>query len=142
MNAPAVDLVAMKGRRNVRIAVKTSGPSGNSAQWTAKHGWKSLFKGKTRPDFAIFVWFCDRDRLDAYRVFVVPANIVDRDVLRTYKFWHSHKRRDGKPRKQGGHVAIRWVGKDTDGNKSSNFAHKWRRFENGWPLLEKHERTK
>jgi hypothetical protein len=35
MNAPAVDLVAMKGSRNVRIAVKTSGASGNM-QWSVK----------------------------------------------------------------------------------------------------------
>ena len=43
MNAPAVDIVAMKNKRNIRIAVKASGATGNSVQWSAAPGWKSLF---------------------------------------------------------------------------------------------------
>lgn len=137
MNAPAVDIVAMKNRRNVRIAVKASGSSGNSVQWSAKPGWKSLFKGTERPDFVVFVWFFDKKEIDARRIFVVPASVVDRQVRSAHKFWHSHMRRDGRPRKLTSHVAIWWLGKDTDKSKSRNFAHKWDRYKDAWNLLEK-----
>ena len=67
----------------------------------------------------------------------MPAKIVDRDVRRAHEFWHSHKRRDGKPRKLGSHVAIWWTGKDSDRSRSRNFAHKWQRYENAWEQLDR-----
>jgi len=41
-------------------------------------------KGEVRPDFVIFVWFSDTD-LDDCRIFVVPAEVADRDVLKSHK---------------------------------------------------------
>jgi hypothetical protein len=105
MNAPAVDLVAMRGTTNVRIAVKTSGLSGNM-QWTQKPGWTTLFKGDTRPDFVFFVWFSDKTRCDAYRLFIVPTDVVDRAALQSHNLWHSLPRRDGKPRKLAPHCML------------------------------------
>jgi hypothetical protein len=57
MNAPAIDLFAAKGPRNIRIAVKTTGSSSDAIQWGVREDWAttSLFKGGTRPDFVIFV---------------------------------------------------------------------------------------
>jgi hypothetical protein len=136
MNAPAVDIVAMKNKRNIRIAVKASGSSGNSVQWSAAPGWKSLFKGSERPDFVIFVWFFDKENIDARRIFVVPASVVDRQVLAAHNFWHSHMKKDGQPRKLGSHVAIWWGGNDSEKSRSRNFAHKWQRYEDAWDLLD------
>src|SRR5262245_13795338 len=45
MNAPAIDLVAMKGQRNIRIAVKSSGARG-AMQWGVKDDWQSLSKAR------------------------------------------------------------------------------------------------
>src|SRR6516225_3842270 len=64
-----------------------------------------------------FAWFSNTN-LDDCRIFIVPANVVDRDVLDSHKHWHSYKRRDGTPRKDSGHVSINWDGKDTDTNIS------------------------
>jgi len=47
------------------------------------------------------------------------------------------KKRDGTPRKGAGHVVIKWDGKDTEKNRSGNFAHKWRKYADAWDLLER-----
>jgi hypothetical protein len=96
----------------------------------------TLFKGDVRPDFVIFVWFSDIDHLDDCRIFVVPTSVVDQDVLNAHKFWHSHTRRDGAPRKDTGHVSIDWDGNDTATNTSRGFAIKWKDYENAWSLLD------
>ena len=83
MNAPAVDLVAMKGGVHVRIAVKTSGPSG-AMQWSCKPGWQTLFKGETRPDFMIFIWFHHKQNCDAFRMFMVPGDRRCSTSVRTH----------------------------------------------------------
>ena len=110
MNAPAIDLFAAKGKSTITIAVKATGHGHSSVQWGTKPDRQSLFKGDVRPDFVIFVWFSDVGHLDDCRIFIVPARIVDRDVLNSHKFWHAHKRRDGEPRKDTGHVSIEdWI---------------------------------
>jgi hypothetical protein len=59
MNAPAVDLLAAKGSRTLRIAVKTTGHGSQNIQWSVDQDWTTLFRGDVRPDFVVFVWFCD-----------------------------------------------------------------------------------
>ena len=136
MNAPSIDLLAAKGKNTLRFAVKTTGHGGSNVQWTAPFGWRSLFKGEVPPDFVIFVWFTNPDKLDECRLFVVPAKVVDRDVKKAHDHWHSHLRRDGKPRTRGSHVSIGWLGRDTPGNISSNFQQKWKEYEENWDQLE------
>jgi hypothetical protein len=135
MNAPAIDLFAAKQNRTIKIAVKATGHGQSSIQWSKAPGTHTLFKGDVRPDFVIFVWFSDTD-LDDCRIFIVPANVVDRDVLDSHRHWHSYKRRDGTPRKDSGHCSINWDGKDTDTNISHGFAVKWKQYENAWDLLD------
>jgi len=136
-NAPAIDLLAAKDKRTVRLAVKTTGHTSSDVQWNAKFGWSSLFKGDVVPDYVIFVWFDDAKDLDHCRVFVVPSKTVDRDVRKAHEHWHSHPRKDGAARAQGDHVGISWRGKDTKGNIAYNFANKWKQYENAWNLLER-----
>jgi hypothetical protein len=88
MNAPAIDLLAMKGSRKIAMAVKTTGHAVPSVQWQAKPAWTTLFKGAERPDFVIFVWFTSRTALDDCRLFIVPANVVDYDVHKVHLHWH------------------------------------------------------
>ena len=58
MHAPAIDLLAMKGSRKIALAVKTTGHRATSAQWSVSSpDWTTLFKGDTRPDFMVSVWF-------------------------------------------------------------------------------------
>jgi hypothetical protein len=137
MNAPAIDLVAMKGKHTVKIAVKSTGHGVSSVQWGIKEGSNSLFKGNVLPDFVIFVWFADCHELDQCRIFIVPAKIVARDVLKAHAFFHTHLKRDGSPRKGVGHVVITWLGNDTEKSNSRNFASKWKKFEEAWHILEK-----
>jgi hypothetical protein len=137
MNAPAVDLLAAKGNRMISIAVKCTGRGGTSVQWSRKPGaWTSLFKGDTRPEFVVFVWFTSRSAPDACRIFVVPAPLVDEDVCAAHTHWHAHTKRDGSARRDTGHVAIKWDGSPTEGNISSGFAVKWREYEDAWHLLD------
>jgi hypothetical protein len=115
MNAPAVDLLAAKGSQNMRIAVKTTGHGGANAQWSVKEDWATttLFKGDVRPDFVIFVWFNHREMLDACRIFVVPADVVESALRESHEHWHRYMRRDGLPRKKSTHAAFTWTGKPT-----------------------------
>src|SRR6516225_1965872 len=76
MNAPAVDLLAAKGSRNIRIAVKATGHGSDNIQWSVDQNWTTLFRGDVRPDFVVFVWFNDIKQPDACRTFIVPANVV------------------------------------------------------------------
>jgi hypothetical protein len=136
MNAPAIDLFAAKGKLIHRIAVKATGHGQTAVQWSMKPDWQTLFKGDVRPDFVIFVWFTDKNQLDDCRIFVVPAAVVDRDVLKAHTFWHTHMKRDGQPRQNTGHVAISWSGNDTEKSTSRGFAAKWKKYEDAWDLLE------
>ena len=140
LNAPAIDLFAAKETLTIKMAVKATGHGHSSVQWATKPNRQTLFKGEVRPDFVIFVWFSDKNHLDDCRIFVVPAAIVDPDVLNAHKFWHCHKRRDGEPRKDTGHVSIDWDGNDTATNISRGFAMKWMEYENAWSLLDNFKR--
>jgi hypothetical protein len=136
MNAPSVDLLAAKGERTIRLAVKATGFNSTDVQWSAEFGWTTLFKGETHPNYVIFIWFNKNADRDSCRVFIVPADIVDRDVRRAHEYWHKHPKRDGSPRKRGGHVSISWGGKDTAGNISRGFQEKWKQYEDNWDQLE------
>jgi hypothetical protein len=139
MNAPAVDLLAAKGSQNIRIAVKTTGHGGASAQWSVKPDWATttMFKGNVRPDFVVFVWFNQREILDACRIFVVPADVVETALREQHEHWHRYPRRDGSPRKMSAHAAITWTGKPTATNIGRGFAEKWAKYEDAWDLLER-----
>jgi hypothetical protein len=138
MNAPAVDLFAAKGSQNIRIAVKTTGHRSINAQWSVKEDWadETMFKGDVRPDFVIFVWFNNRKVLDACRIFVVPADVVESALKEGYRHWHAGTRRDGLPRKKSKHTAFTWTGKPTAGNIGRGFAEKLAEYEDAWELLE------
>lgn len=137
MNAPAIDLLAAKGSQTIRVAVKTTGHGGQNAQWSVIQNWTTLFKGGARPDFVIFVWFTDRKAPDACRIFVVPADVVDADVLECHRHWHKFPRRDGVPRKNSKHTGFSWTGSPTKGNIARGFAAKWAMYEEAWHLLER-----
>jgi hypothetical protein len=109
MNAPAVDLLAAKGSQNIRIAVKATGHGSQNVQWSVDQNWTTLFRGDVRPDFVVFVWFIDAKQLDACRIFVVPAKVVDADVRDCHLHWHKYPRRDGSPRKNSRHAAVSWT---------------------------------
>jgi len=102
MNAPAIDLFAAKGPLNIRIAVKTTGSSSDTVQWGVKEDWAetSLFKGGTKPDFVVFVWFPSPEDPDVCRTFVVPASVVEAALRKSHEHWHRYPRRDGMPRKR------------------------------------------
>ncbi len=140
-NNAGFDLTATKADRTVTIAVKSIGRGQTNAQWgrpkTNSSGKDTLFAGNTYPNFVVFIWFIGADDAPTeHRVFIVPTDIVDRDVLAAHYHWHSHKRRDGAPRADTGAVSIGFKGNDTAGNISSNFAQKWHSYENAWGLLE------
>jgi hypothetical protein len=98
--------------------------------------WTTIFRGDVHPDFVVFVWFNDIKQLDACRIFVVPANVVDAAVRESHLHWHKYPRRDGTPRKQSRHASLGWSGNDTETNISRGFASKWAKYENAWHLLE------
>jgi len=136
MNAPAVDLLAAKGSRTIRIAVKATGHGSQNVQWSVDQNWTTLFRGDVRPDFVVFVWFNDTNQLDSCRIFVVPAKVVDAAVRESHLYWHKFPRRDGAARKKSRHTALTWTGNDTETNISRGFAFKWAKYENAWGLLE------
>src|SRR5215469_715 len=123
MNALAVDL-----------AVKATGHVSQNVQWSVPRNWTS--KGDVRPDFVVFVWFNDPKKIDACRIFGVPAEVVDATARECHLHWHRYPRGDGSPRKNSRHMALTWTGNDTEGNISRGFAAKWAEYEDAWHLLE------
>ena len=144
-NNAGFDLTATKAGRTVTIAVKAIG-RGHQAQWGRPKGrlagTTSLFRGETRPDFVVFVWFTG-DGVDPvrHRAFVVPADVVGRDVLAAHRHWLAHPRRDGSPRNESGIIGIGFLGRDTEGNIASGFAQKWAEYEDAWDILQRPEDT-
>lgn len=144
-NNAGFDLTATKAGRTITIAVKAIG-RGHQAQWGRPKGpltgTTSLFRGETRPDFVVFIWFTQEDADPVrHRAFVVPADVVDRDVLGAHRHWLAHPRRDGGPRTEGGIIGIGFLGRDTEGNIASGFAEKWKGYEDAWDILERPEGT-
>jgi hypothetical protein len=89
-----------------------------------------------RPDFVVFVRFTPQISLDAHDIFIVPADVVDADVLAQHVHWHKYPKRDGSPRKLSRQTAISWLGKDTEGNIGRGFAQKWAQYKDAWVLLD------
>ena len=138
MNAPAIDLLAAKGSRTVRIAVKATGHNNANVQWSVPTNWTTLFKGDVRPDFVIFVWFTNPNDLDECRIFIVPADVVDNTLIEGHRQWHKFPRRDGSPRKRSKHTAITWTGNPNPATGVINrgMERQWAKYENAWDLLE------
>jgi hypothetical protein len=88
----------------------------------------------------VFVWFTG-DGTDPvrHRTFVVPAGVVDRDVLAAHRHWLARPRRDGGPRSESGIIGIGFLGRDTEGNIAGDFARKWAEYEDAWAILERPE---
>lgn len=135
-NMPGIDLLAMKGQRNLRVAVKTIGWGQSQAQWSIRKGERHrLFKGTVHPDIVVFIWLQIPGTI-VHRTFVVPGRTVEEDVMHAHRFWFSHTRRDGLPRRDNGQVIVNFLGSDTSGNVASDFARKWTAFEEAWDLAD------
>ena len=137
-NNAGFDLTATKGVRTVYIAVKAIG-RGHKAQFRRPKKGKqdTLFAGGTYPDFVVFVWFIGKkEKPTEHRCFIVPTSVVDHDVLKADRHWFAHPRRDGEKRAETGTVSIGFLGNDTAGNIASNFAHKWKEYEDAWDMPE------
>ena len=135
-NAPAVDLVAAKGNQTIKISVKATGHQSDAVQWRRDHDAESMFKGDVRPDFVIFVWFADPADLDACRIFVVPADVVDRDILGGMREVFARRRESGKTYTVNDHMAIWWKSPKGVEHPTRGFAEKWACYENAWDILE------
>jgi hypothetical protein len=111
--------------------------SGSKCTMVSEGNWATttIFKGDVRPDFVIFVWFNNPKVLDACRIFVVPADVVESALRDSHEHWHKFNRRDGLPRKKSKHTAFTWTGKPTVGNIGRGFAEKWAKYEDAWDLL-------
>jgi hypothetical protein len=131
-----IDLLAVKGERTLRAAVKTIGWGGHQAQWSVAVGERQrLFKGTARPDIVIFIWL-QKPGTIVHRAFVLPASRAERDVMEAHRLWLSQPRRDGAPSRDNGQVGIGFLGRDTEGNIASEFARKWAEFEDAWALTD------
>ena len=102
-NNAGFDLTATKAGRTVTIAVKAIGRGQSNVHWAGRKGdtvsTLTLFRGETRPDFVTFIWFVGSDQEPTkHRAFVVPTDVVDRDVLDAHRHWFKFPRRDGGER--------------------------------------------
>jgi hypothetical protein len=118
MNAPAVDLFAAKGPQNIRIAVKTTGSSSDTVQWS---GLRLVHEPR------------EPRRLPHVRR---PRERGGGCAAQGQRALAPVPKRDGTPRKRSKHTALRWMGKDTETNIGHGFAEKWAKYEDAWDLLE------
>lgn len=135
-DARNIDIIAIKGVRKVALTVKASGKTGGG---TIQIGGNAAQKAFNRhpgaeASFVVFV-LIDNESSRKYRCFVVPVEMAEKAVVESHRHWMSHKRRDGKPRKEGIR-GIGFFGRDTQGNVASDFSTKWREYENNWEQLE------
>jgi hypothetical protein len=129
-------LLAVKGTRYLRAAVKPIGWGEHQAQWSIGVGERErLFKDATRPDIVAFIWLQEPGTI-LHRAFVVPAGRAERDVMEAYRLWLSRPRGDGSPRRDTGQVGIGFLDRDTEGNVASDFARKWAEFEDAWEVAD------
>ena len=144
-NNAGFDLTATKDGRTVTIAVKAIGRGQRQAQWgrprQGKSGKRTLFAGDNYPHFVVFIWFTSKkdakEKLTEHRCFIVPTDVVDRDVIAADDHYLKHPRRDDGERAKTGTVIIDFLGDEKPSNIIYGFAHKWQKYEDAWDLLEK-----
>ena len=140
-NNAGFDLIAAKRNRKITIAVKTIGHRQHNLHWSVPANIPcvptTLFRGETRPDFLMVVWFDGGVQAPTqHRVFLIPSSVADYDVLAAYKDYLKHPNKNGAPRHPTGHISIGFSGKNNATNITNEFAVKWQCYENNWAALE------
>lgn len=142
-NNAGFDLTATKAGRTVTIAVKAVGRGQHNVHWAGPKdqttSMTTLFKGNSRPDVMVLIWFIGTETDPVtHRAFVVPTDVVDRDVLEVHRHWLSFPKLDGTPRIDSGHISVGLKGANSATNLTNVFAERWAEYEGerGWELLE------
>lgn len=135
-NARNIDVIAIKGGRQVALSVKTSGPnSGTNFQLGGAPNTPVFNRHSgAGAEFVCFVALSARES-KAYDVYVVPVAEAEARVQEADRHWRGRPKRDGSARKPGIR-GIRMTGRDTEGNISAGFADKWAVYRDGWDQLE------
>lgn len=135
-NARNIDVVAIKGERQVALSVKASGTKSGTNFQLGGEPDTPLFNRHdgAKASHVCFVILDDKSSR-GYEIYVVPVAEAEERIQEADRYWRSLPRRDGQPRKPGIR-GIRFSGKDTEGNIASGFSEKWKHYRDAWPQLE------
>lgn len=135
-NARNVDIIAIKGDRQVSLSVKTSGPNSATNFQLGGEPDTRVFNrhAGAQAQFVCFVVISPENSRQ-YETYVVPVDEAEQRVQEADKHWRNGTKRDGSPHKPGIR-GIRMTGRDTEGNIANGFAEKWGLFRDNWEQLE------
>lgn len=135
-NARNIDIVAIKGARQIALSVKTSGPtSGTNFQLGGAPDTRIFNRHEgAEASHVCFVILPGSDS-HAYKVYVVPVDAAETRIQEADRHWRQGLKRDGSPRKPGIR-GIKFSGRDTSGNIGSGFGGKWEQYLGAWHQLD------
>jgi hypothetical protein len=94
-NAPAFDILAAKGRKTVRVRVKTKSAEYTDWQWTVKKDGTIFRDLGPKGDFAVLVNLTSETKDLAF--FVVPTAVLNGWLVMDFKEWVRAPGKDGRP---------------------------------------------
>lgn len=131
--APNVDILAAKGRKQVAIQVKTAGLNSQSMLQLGYKKGTSVFNSKEGP-IADYIAFVRLISFKTHECYIVPVEEAERVALETASDWSSTPRRNGEPRDPNFPMCIRFA-PNKNRPDVSNYVEKWRRFRDAWDII-------
>jgi len=118
--------------RATRLRVKTT--SNHSAVWTVKKSGTIFLERQPEDDFTVIVDLGKglRDRA----IYIIDTGVLERQLEADHKFYVSHPKKDGSPRKsEQGMRCIRFFGDDRPTARGWGYDKKFARNLEAWDLL-------
>lgn len=121
-NSPSFDIFAAKGRRTVRIRVKTKSQQYDHFQWNIKKNGKVFRQISRKGDFVVMVNL--KANLERPDFFIVPTHVVNKWLTRAFEKWLKTPGKNGRPHSsnnKGRHLSYKCF-KDT---LNTRYLEKW-----------------
>lgn len=132
-NAANYDIVAYKGRSEVRLRVKTCGPSQPGFQFGGFKGEVET-KGILKNDFTILVRMGTERAKDQF--YIIPTSTVRKQIKDNREQYLGTPKRDGESRKDLGHWTLHLAAlRSGEDRPSHGLEQRWAKFRENWKLL-------
>lgn len=129
---PAYDIACFSPNRKAsRLRVKTT--SDGAAVWREKKTGIFLDVGE-HDDFVVI---CDiRNGVRGANLYIVPTQVVEKELVDVHKHYCSHVGRHGKPRDGGTSIRIlHFFGEDKEDDRSYGYHKKFATYREAWDAL-------
>lgn len=127
----AFDIACVNGERKSLIRVKTT--TSNMVKWSAKKDGSLFLDMRRTDDFVAVVDL--RESVSGALIYLIPTPVVANDIDRVHRFYYSHPKPDGTPRKETLLRGVYLNGAPKPTNIAYGFEDTWRPYLWNWDQL-------